>query len=44
LGARVAAAYDWPVVAHRVLEVYRFAIEANASLVPSSGSKPPRSM
>jgi phosphatidylinositol alpha-mannosyltransferase len=29
----VVAAYDWPVVAARVMEVYRTAIEATAGVV-----------
>jgi phosphatidylinositol alpha-mannosyltransferase len=31
----VVAAYDWPVVAQRVLEVYRFAIEAAPREAPA---------
>jgi phosphatidylinositol alpha-mannosyltransferase len=41
--AEVVAAYDWPVVARRVLEVYASAIEATGGTVVDEqlGDRPP---
>jgi phosphatidylinositol alpha-mannosyltransferase len=40
--SEVVATYDWPVVARRVLEVYRLAIEANArvNVLDQAGGSP----
>jgi len=39
-GREVAAGFDWPVLAERVLEVYRLAIEAAPRPAPASSTSP----